>query len=479
MEEISREHIKPKETIKATRIELSSVDMSIPKCYSSMAWIFKTPFPEAFQLGETLSQLVSSEGFAPLSGCMQPGDEAGRDYIEFGTGTRSPGVLFVVSRFESLQVDDFQCGNPLCPALGHPIFETLDADYDKPTSQPCHVLAVKVIHISNGSAVVLAISLHHRVGDGSALSLFVSAWARYFSRSTRGTVIQPPEFSRSFIDSVEQQQQQQQQQLEPPAAAATAAATTGPIEAPDMSLFIGARPMFEKFTIAELEKLKAKATAKAGEEEGGGGQKWISTKDALLAHVWRCFIETSPVAKPNTNLRASLAVDVRKRIEGFPERYFGNAALVVPVVSATEAPLTKEEITREPLRKTALRIREAIESAKGDRAKQMISTIGMKMKAKAKAMGGQQQGNVLGGFRVGIDLTSSDWSAISFTKADFGDHNPILVVPAKSISLPGLVVFMEPSPAHPDFKSIGLVMFLHVTAVQAEILTKSNALHNF
>lgn len=161
------------------------------------------------------------------------------------------------------------------------------------------------------------------------------------------------------------------------------------------------------------------------------------------------MLASSTVAS-DAPVRASVACDCRNKFTPvLPLGFFGNAAIVVPFQCTSKALLLSES-----LRDTALRIRRALSAMYGPKLHSSLYSL-------------TQKSNVTKGFKIGADISSSDWSALDW----YGVASPEVVIPAKSMTLPGLIVLMGG-----PFE--GLHVYVHTTAQQASIITNSNILHN-
>jgi hypothetical protein len=435
-EEVTRKWVRPEpelQTAATGRILLGPVDLAMPPCYSPFAWFWKK-CPDGpgdalvAHLEASLLRLLTVGGFAPLAGTLRSTDSAAME-VTFGMPD-DRGALFVVAR--APDCSDFFSSTATVAAPAS-LFEVPDA-----SAVSCPVLALKVTLCSDSSLVV-SVSVHHRVCDGVSIATFVS---RLLATAQPAPPQPPPSFSRDCF----------------PHQIALGQAT-GPGMS-NVSLLTGAVVRHELFSKAELATLKLAASPKPGDAD----QRWISTKDALLAHIWRCLVSSSPEATdmlPNSPLSISLACNLRKRLSlAATTSYIGNAVIVCLPSSSKQGP-TRERLLNGTLREAALFIRETVEHAQAAPLQELLDGMA----------------SIVPNFRFGIDVTSSDWTALDFYGCKLDGRPPDRVAPMIAAHMPGLVNLIQQS-GSTDEGAAGVLAYIHVSASQNANLQQSGALHH-
>ncbi|MGV9856624.1 acyltransferase [Streptomyces sp. NPDC003442] len=209
-------------------------------------------------------------------------------------------------------------------------------DHDTP------LFTVKLTHMKGGGSV-LGVTMNHAVADGSAYMRFLESW----SREHRGLEYTGPGHDRSVIDAL-----------------AAPVAQDAPSDNPHFTVTRrGGKSVFvsrvilgsiaktttmvtTRFTAAELATMKDAAMA-----DLAGTERWISTNDALTAHLWKVLGALR--ARPDTSEeRLGLLADFRTSAgAAVPDDYWGNT------VTNTRPGMTAAELRERPLGEVALTVR--------------------------------------------------------------------------------------------------------------------------
>lgn len=434
-------------------VALCDMDRSIPPCYITVAWVFaakRAPAAAALRCALEKTLTRSAGGYAPFAGALRADGSA--------VAADSSGALWSVAQCAQISLADFAGGDCNARALKLPLFAVPpSADYRSAGDSGLPLLTARYTSFRDGC--VLAVAPHHTLCDGCGFVQFMHRWAAETAAAETGNgsaaAAEPqPSFSRAFLEdiirstpvpvpappAVQQQQQQQQQEA-------------------DMSGLAGAGAMMVHWTAHELARLKELASA-----DGGSDGQWVSTKDALLAHIWKTLVRASSAsAAADEKLQMTFTLDVRKSFTATcPQGFVGNAAIVVHV----EDEPTKAELLQESLRITALRIRRTVLALRKDDEKLRLAV--------ARMAGFSKSGkHMLAGFKIGLDATASDWAAFDWLGLDFGnDCRPLHIAVPCVFPFPGLITIV------PELNG-GLGAYVHVTAAQAAALADQVAFHTF
>jgi hypothetical protein len=258
--------------------------------------------------------------YPQLTGRLKLGD--GYPVITaLGTGA----ALYTATRPERLS--DLAPGRltmPDLPECGNPLLPPFDATLEGVQRQP--ILLVKHTRFACG-AVALGITLHHYACDATGYFQFMRDLSDVFAalRSGNTPTVAPanlkaycPRASGS-VARPEHLALESQVVADPIAEGSTSMDAVHPPDAPP----VHGRVL--RFSAAELAGIKAAAL-------GPGGPEWISTHEALTAHIWqrtyraRVQLVGEETARHAFNREMLSSINVRPANRlGLPARYFPNA----------------------------------------------------------------------------------------------------------------------------------------------------------
>lgn len=375
------------------RIRLSLYDMLIGTVYTPRVFFYRETLDGAelrASLGRTL------RNFPVLSGRMKRDPDGGLSVL-----CDDAGVRFTEAR-ASEPMPDY---GPRHTAkrvlrqryLSHPnAFWVVDRDTP--------LLTVKLTHMKGGGSV-LGLAMNHAVADGSSYMTFLQSW----TREHRGLGYPEPNHDRGVIEALG-------------ASAAGDAGTGGAhltiTESREISAFLGrfllgrfgkTSTVTTRFTAAELAAMKNVAMG-----DLAGTERWVSTNDALTAHLWKVLgaLRDRPDASEE---RLGLIADFRSFAgEAVPNDYWGNAA------SNTRPAMTAAELRSRPLGDIAA----AVRSGYAENSEKRIREEAAFLRAEYEA--GRFKRVIptmaLGAFDDTIAI--NNWSKLPFYDVDFGQGTP-------------------------------------------------------
>ncbi|MBP8535313.1 acyltransferase [Streptomyces sp. MK37H] len=312
------------------RIRLSVYDMLIGLVYTPRTFFYRETLD-----GEALRASLSRTllNFPMISGRMKKGpdgrlsvlcDDAGVRFIETHATESMPdhgphhtakkGINRYLSQVNPLQV----------------------VDADTP------LFTVKLTHMKGGGSV-LGVNMNHAVADGSAYMRFMESW----SKEHRGLEYPAPGHDRSIIDAL----------AAPVADAARPGNDHFTVTKRGRKSAYVARILLSsiakvttmvttRFTAAELATMKDAAMA-----DLAGTGRWVSTNDALTAHLWKVLGALRD--RPDTSEeKLGLLADFRAFGGGaVPDGYWGNT------VTNTRPGMPAAELRSRPLGEVATAVR--------------------------------------------------------------------------------------------------------------------------
>lgn len=217
------------------------------------------------------------------------------------------------------------------------------------------LLAVKLTHLASGGTV-LGVHMKHVLADGPAYMRFLLDWAA----EHRGLPPHPPCHDRRLLDGL---------------------ADGAPLQARDHNSRFTVASRREKYALlsrmlltahklrtttfrfdaAELHAMKQAATDQLP-------HGWISTSDALTAHLWHALGRLRARSAGCVE-RLGVLVDFSRYLSDIPENYWGNT------ITCAELRMTARDIQDCPLGTTARLIRESLSDNIADQARDDIAYL--------------------------------------------------------------------------------------------------------
>ncbi|MEE4593244.1 acyltransferase [Streptomyces sp. DSM 41524] len=402
------------------RIRLSVYDMLIGTVYTPRAFFYRETLDgEALRasLGRTLRH------FPVLSGRMKKDPDGGLSVL-----CDDSGVRFVEAQ-ASVPMPDYGPRRTAKKGLDRYLSHAMPfwvVDRDTP------LFTVKLTHMKGGGSI-LGLTMNHAVGDGSSYMSFLEAW----SHEHRGLGYAKPNHDRGVIDA-----------LGAPASGDTLTGSltgsahltvtgrgqkTAFVGRALRGTFGGVTTVTTRFTAAELTAMKDAAMA-----DLAGTDRWVSTNDALTAHLWKVLGALRD--RPDSSVeRLGLIADFRSFLgAAVPDDYWGNA------VTNTRPGMTAAELRSRPLGEIAAAIRAGYAENTEERIREEAAFLcaerdAGRLKRVMTTMGLDAFDNT---------IAINNWSKLPFYRIDFGQGAPFWY-DFSPIPIPW-TVHIAPTPADQD-----------------------------
>ncbi|EFJ19403.1 BAHD family acyltransferase [Selaginella moellendorffii] len=377
----SRQHdiIKPKLPSPAREpIALCVLDQISARNYITFVLLFAPPQDQPLS-SESLKKSLSGALSVcyPLAGRYRllPGDKG----LELECNDR--GVdFFEASMDEKLESFEESRCNVLCPCGEFPAEDVTEVP----------LLLVQLTRFKCGGWS-LGVAMHHNVGDGAAMDLFMKTWSHFASGGH--DPVHPPCFDRSFFNS---------SKISP-------ALEYGQDYTSLFKTSAKIKPCMFRFTSSQIQVLKNQCDGN------------YTRFEVLAAHIWKYSTKLRKKAWKEAKL--VIPVDGRTRLPGLPKEYFGNATFSAQAIAQVD------ELVAKPLSFAAKIVHDAIQNVSGVYIGGFLDWI-------------QQQHNVdmiPSLWSEPIVLTS--WTRFSLYELEFGCGTPVLVT-SPGVRLADTVVFL-------------------------------------
>ncbi|MFF5668531.1 acyltransferase [Streptomyces hygroscopicus] len=266
------------------------------------------------------------------------------------------------------------------------------------------LFTVKLTHMKGGGSV-LGFMMNHAVADGTSYMRFLESW----SREHRGLDHPAPHFDREAIAGL----------AVPSADGARAGGAHLTVTGRGRkSAFVGrlllasaggVTTVTTRFSAAELAAMKDAATA-----DLAGTQRWVSTNDALTAHLWKVLGTLR--GRPDTvSERLGLIADFRPFVSGaVPDAYWGNA------ITNTRPGMTAAELRSRSLGEVAA----AVRAGYAENTKERIGEEVAFLDAERKAGRFQRVMTTMALDSFDSTIALNNWSKLPFYDIDFGTGAP-------------------------------------------------------
>ncbi|WP_435613508.1 acyltransferase [Streptomyces sp. bgisy159] len=218
------------------------------------------------------------------------------------------------------------------------------------------LLKIRLTRMSGGGSV-LGVLINHTLADGGSTVAFLESW----SREHLGLPWDGPDHDRDVLDRLGRPS------ADPVTREARAFVGTGRIRHLATTLKAGINKLATvttRFDAAELAAMKAEAQRTPAEPGA-----WVSTNDALTAHLWQVLGELRARPAGETEW-LGLIVGVRQRLgDALPASYWGNC------VSNSWTSLTAGRLRESPLGSVAGDVRRCLESNTEDKIRDEIAFL--------------------------------------------------------------------------------------------------------
>ncbi|XP_040378591.1 putrescine hydroxycinnamoyltransferase 1-like [Oryza brachyantha] len=423
VEEVESCYVAPSEETPRQPLWLSPLDVLLAnRGHTPTVYLYQRDAAAAvagggfFEVGRLKKAMAKAlVAFYPLAGRLRRCAGGGRPEID----CNAEGALFVVARSSELTVDAFSDLKP------SPELRRLFVPRIEPASI---VLGVQVTFLSCGG-VALGTVLHHSAIDALSAFHFFLTWSSY-CRYGDAAAVDLPCHERTLLR-----------------------ARSPPVVHPDAHAMFSlklnlrdepTRPVSTKiFDISEGQLAALRQTC--------GG---TSTFCAVSALVWQCACVARRLPL-SAETRLTFPVNIRRRVRPpLPDRYFGNALVVVSAAS------TVEDVVSGTLAATAALVRATLRRADDEMLRSAIDHGEMMVGGRSTWNPPAARGNL-----PDTELRVTSWLGMPVYDADFGWGKPLVMSRAESVR-GGFVYVMDG--AGGDASGGGVRVLMCMEAVKME-----------
>ncbi|CAG8844267.1 41329_t:CDS:2, partial [Gigaspora margarita] len=296
-------YVKPAKPTRHVQVPLSNCDIIMPPYYIGFFSFFKNGlqknnFMNIQKLLVSLEDVLND--YYPLAGTLKS-EPNGRFIID----CNDRGVQFIITECSDITIDQLENNkwvipHGLVPSL--PIANKIDS-----------ILFIAQHTTFADGSVALGAFINHYITDWFGLSTFMKNWGR----RARLEQIDPPIHDRSLLKASGNPQTHAPPEyfiMKPKSGKASNVQQSPAISSLTTKIF--------HFSQDNLKRLLEYYSA--GISEGS----WISTNDALVAHIWRAVTKARKIDL-NTEVFCGFTVNGRDRlIPSIPESYYGNVVFL-------------------------------------------------------------------------------------------------------------------------------------------------------
>jgi shikimate O-hydroxycinnamoyltransferase len=301
------------------------------------------------------------------------------------------------------------------------------------------LLTVKLTHLAGGGSV-LGVCVNHALVDGTSFMEMMESW----SREHRGLPHPVPGHDRGLLDAVGRHAA--------PGGGSSHFVVLGRMETLRFYARIARASLrletqVFRLSPGEVRRMKEVASAQL---EGTG--RWVSTNDAITAHLWKSLAELRGRADDRLE-SLGLVASVRDRLAPeLPPHYFGNCA------SHVTPTMTAGDLRSKGLGEVALRVRRGLEDISLARLRGDIAFL-VSQKDRGPA-GKAFPGMMLDVFDACVVF--NNWSKLPFYAIDFGGGAPFWYE-FPEVPIPWLTL-VAPTPAGDGGRDVRLSLPVEKTA---------------
>lgn len=373
---------------------LSAIDSTMPAYLTIMLqYFYELPagwnsateeFMPADEMSASLQRLLASYPF--LGGRLERDESHHASWIVRGTDRPIPFVVATTdARIADLPLSaaEFTSTDVLPPSL-----QLLPGfDYTRPLDEA--LLQVQHTRFACGG-VSLGVRVHHAAMDGAAFFTFIANWSEMYRNQSQQAPNTRPNMDRSqLLASDEEMARLLETHTESTYYTPTPAQQEQRMAMMMRSAGVACKNRIFRFESVELAGIKQAASA--SEDQQDGQSQWVSTFEALVAHLYRricaarltesdgaaAAASDSAASSSSSDAdatsqpppRLSVAINIRPRMQSpsLDANYTGNATL-----SALVAP---EDPSSRPLSATAAHLHSSLASYDSDRLRGMIAWL--------------------------------------------------------------------------------------------------------
>lgn len=374
-------------------VPLTVYDLLTGHIYTEQA-LFFSQMLDGKALRASLAQTLCD--FPVLSGRITT-DGAGRE----GIFCSDAGVLFVEK-----QVDKpMPAYGPTCPAKDDLRRYVQTANPLRVVNRDTPLVIIQLTHLAGGGSV-LGVAVNHSLADAFSAAAFLASW----SRLHRG---QPALGQAAELSHDRRQFQALAQRADPNRARRSELFQV--VSRMDQLRFYArllAGSLRLQTRVLRLSEQEVQALKSAANAELSKPGQWVSTNDALTAHIWQQLSALRD--RPDASMESlGLLFDVRRQL-GLPASYFGNA------VSNTLPTRSAQELRTLPLGQLAHHIR-------AEREKRTRDELYAELAFLEERRNAGQSRRILPRLMLEIfqrSILINNYSKLPFYEVDFGGGTP-------------------------------------------------------
>lgn len=305
----------------------------------------------------------------------------------------------------------------------------------KMTGPDMPLLAVLLTHTSGGGTI-MGVRMKHALVDARAFAIFVNNW----SREHRGLSFPEPSHDRHMLDEVAAKA--------PPEAAETSDRFAVHSRRAKAGLLARIALNARKVTsvTSRLSRAETAALKEAAMRDLAGTDKWVSTNDAVSAHVWKVLgeLRNRPDDAPESLGVIAQFSDIPEG--ALPETYWGNT------ITSMQPTMTAGELRSQPLSGVAHTIRQSLTEITADKMRDEVAFL------LAQRAAGREKRVMptmpFGAFSHNTQLNNQ--SKLPYYDIDFGDGTPVwCAVP--DLAIPWMVHLLA-TPEKDDSLDVDITM---------------------
>ncbi|CAG8447073.1 14370_t:CDS:2 [Dentiscutata heterogama] len=393
-------YVKPTRPTKHVQIPLSNCDIITLPIYTGFIYFFKNNlqkdnFMNSKKLLESLGDVLND--YYPLAGTLKSAPD-GRFIID----CNDQGVQFIIAECSDITINQLEEKNWEHAAIPYGLMQTSIM----PNKIGPFIFIIQHTTFADGS-VALGFAKHLYFMDGFGLFTFIENWGR----RTRLEQIDPPIHDRSLLKA----------SGNPPTYVPYEYSVLKPTD--HNFSRTGKPPLTTKifrFSQDVLKRLRDYYSV------GIPNGSWISTNDALVAHLWRTTTRARNIDL-NTEVFSSIALNGRDKLN-IPKNYYGNV-----VFQICPKMLVSQLINNQPC-SVALQVRKAVTDMNESRIRSIIDWV-------------EQQPDkslvVRSIMYNGKDLGITNWTKINkHNLIDFGYGTPIKQRLDREYAVNGLYIIL-------------------------------------
>ncbi|MEU3985430.1 acyltransferase [Streptomyces sp. NPDC026672] len=417
-----RVHVVRAGVADAGRIRLTGYDLLTGPWYTPLTFFYRETL-DAAELRASLARTLRH--YPPLAGRLTRDRDGGLSVL-----CNDAGVRFI----EAVSPEPMREYGPALrtePVIGKLLREVSAfrvVDRDTP------LLKVRLTQMRDGGSI-LGVMINHCLADGGNTLAFLRSW----SHEHRGLPFPEPSHDRPALDALALAS------TDPAVTASRAFMSVSQLRLLTTNIRVGMTKLATvatRFGAAEIAALK-----EAAQEGLSGDGAWVSSNDALTAHLWQVYGELR--ARPDDAAEwLGMIVGAQSRLSAdLPAEYWGNC------VSNSWTGTTAGELCSRPLGRVAQDVRACLDANTADKLRDELAFLD----AHRKAGVSRHVMSVRAPDVVDTALTVNNWSQFPIYDIDLGAGKPFWY---EFPDLPVPTVHIAPTPTGDGGRDVYLCLTL-------------------